>query len=326
MFEELNQHRTAVQENIQKAFEVGFTGSLDDIEIEKGKWKVGDTKEYQGRTWRVSGFNASGNPKWVVADRKQKGVTGAPAGSAAPATAKKQDSSTQKPSKTPSREEEIKGFINILKQKPNDRYFEIMDDGELKRFAESANKCWLDDENLNRSTRQQCKEWRDLAKQELASRVKEKKEDKAVDNAELPSIGEEFVYESKKNSGELIKVVGLEPNVFGFKKMVNGSWVKTGESKTENAKRLLYDYSLKEDGSKKQKQEKKKEPKVAKVPSGHRVYYEDDLVEVYDDKGKKVYSGLYDYCDYKEERSTWNEKDKNYDLPHGYKMVGKTKH
>jgi hypothetical protein len=73
-------------------------------------------------------------------------------------------------------------------------------------------------------------------------------------------------------------------------------------------------------------EEAKKSVKKAKVPSGHHIQYDDDLVEVYDDKGKKVYSGLLDYCDYKYENYKWNETDKNYDLPHGYKMVGKTKH
>lgn len=63
-----------------------------------------------------------------------------------------------------------------------------------------------------------------------------------------------------------------------------------------------------------------------KVPAGERINYEDDLVEVYDDKGKQVYHGILDYCPYKDENYKWNEADKNYDLPQGYKMVGKTKH
>ena len=66
--------------------------------------------------------------------------------------------------------------------------------------------------------------------------------------------------------------------------------------------------------------------KVEKVPGGHRIHYEDDLVEVYNDKGKEVYHGILDYCPYKDENYKWNEADQNYDLPQGYKMVGKTKH
>lgn len=63
--------------------------------------------------------------------------------------------------------------------------------------------------------------------------------------------------------------------------------------------------------------------KKAKVPSGKKVSYDDDIVAVYDDKGKKVYEGMLDYSPYQLDDSKWNEKDKNYDLPKGYKMVGK---
>ena len=47
---------------------------------------------------------------------------------------------------------------------------------------------------------------------------------------------------------------------------------------------------------------------------------------MYNDKGKEVYHGILDYCPYKDENYKWNEADQNYDLPQGYKMVGKTKH
>lgn len=43
----------------------------EDI-IEKGKWKVGDTKVYQGVTYEVGGFNAKGAPLWKKANKKQK--------------------------------------------------------------------------------------------------------------------------------------------------------------------------------------------------------------------------------------------------------------
>ena len=64
----------------------------------------------------------------------------------------------------------------------------------------------------------------------------------------------------------------------------------------------------------------------AKAPKGYRISFEDDLIEVYDNKGKRVESGLYDYSSYRHEDYKWNEKDQNYDLPNGYKMVGLTKH
>ena len=65
---------------------------------------------------------------------------------------------------------------------------------------------------------------------------------------------------------------------------------------------------------------------VNKVPGGNRIHFEDDLIEVYNEKGERVESGLYDYSVYRREERKWNEKDQNYDLPHGYKMVGLTKH
>ena len=69
-------------------------------------------------------------------------------------------------------------------------------------------------------------------------------------------------------------------------------------------------------------QSQKKTPKN-RVPGGKRINYDDDIVEVYDNKGKKVYTGILDDTPYKYEDYRWNDKDKNYDLPHGYKMVGK---
>lgn len=62
---------------------------------------------------------------------------------------------------------------------------------------------------------------------------------------------------------------------------------------------------------------------AVKIPSGNKVSAEDDYVEIYDASRKKVYSGILDYSPYKDEDYKWNEKDKNYDLPQGYKMVGK---
>lgn len=155
MFEELNQHRAAVAEQIQKACEIGFTGG----ELEKAH-KVGDIHPNGKWVWTQL---PSGRYDWRVIKK-----TGAGSAPAAPATAQKTAQSDKK-------EEEVKGFVNILKQKPNERHLELMDVDELKRFKDVANKCWLDDENLNRSTRLQCKEWRDLAKKELASKDEEER-------------------------------------------------------------------------------------------------------------------------------------------------------
>lgn len=62
---------------------------------------------------------------------------------------------------------------------------------------------------------------------------------------------------------------------------------------------------------------------TTKVPSGKKISYEDDIVAVYDNKGKKVYEGILDNSPYQLDDSKWNATDKNYDLPKGYKMVGK---
>ena len=182
MFEELNQHRAAVAENIKKACEIGFTGN----ELEKAH-KVGDIHPNGKWVWTQL---PSGKYDWRVIKK-----TGAGSGAAAPATAQK-----------PKKEEEIKGVINILKQKPNERHFEIMDDAELKRFRDVAHKCWLDDENLNRSTRIQCRDWRDLAKQELEYRAKEKNKSVGKDG-DFEAFADKFIkeYRNSHHSGAVLK-------------------------------------------------------------------------------------------------------------------------
>ena len=76
MFEELNQHRAAVAENIQKACEIGFTGN----ELEKAH-KVGDVHPNGKWVWTQL---PSGRYDWRVIKK-----TGAPSGGSAPATAQK---------------------------------------------------------------------------------------------------------------------------------------------------------------------------------------------------------------------------------------------
>lgn len=73
-------------------------------------------------------------------------------------------------------------------------------------------------------------------------------------------------------------------------------------------------------GPERRRKETKSTPKI---PKGKRISTDDDLVEVYDNNGKKIYSGIFDDCPYKYYGIKWNQKDGNYDLPSGYKMVGK---
>lgn len=66
-------HRQMVADRIQKSIVYCNTAieKAEVDELEKGKWQVGMTKQYQGKTYKVSGFNASGNPLWrLVKDDK----------------------------------------------------------------------------------------------------------------------------------------------------------------------------------------------------------------------------------------------------------------
>lgn len=60
--------------NVSDALDILKAAGTEDL-FEKGKWKVGDEKVYQGVTYYVSDFNAKGTPKW----RKKKGE-GKPSG------------------------------------------------------------------------------------------------------------------------------------------------------------------------------------------------------------------------------------------------------
>lgn len=155
MFEDINQHRAAVAEQIQKACEIGFTGN----ELEKAH-KVGDIHPNGKWVWTQL---PSGKYDWRVIKK-----TAAPSGGSAPKQAQeKKNLSTQK----------YLQFVNILKQSPNERHLEQMEDDELNRFRDFAHSCSLDSKNLNNLTRERCQVWRDLAKQEIESRNKQKAED-----------------------------------------------------------------------------------------------------------------------------------------------------
>ena len=54
--------------DVSDALDILKAAGTEDL-FEKGKWKVGDEKVYQGVTYYVSDFNAKGSPKW----RKKKG-------------------------------------------------------------------------------------------------------------------------------------------------------------------------------------------------------------------------------------------------------------
>lgn len=60
--------------DVSDALDILKAAGTEDL-FEKGKWKIGDEKVYQGVTYYVSDFNAKGTPKW----RKKKG-DGKPSG------------------------------------------------------------------------------------------------------------------------------------------------------------------------------------------------------------------------------------------------------
>lgn len=253
MFEELNQHRAAVAENIQKACEIGFTGN----ELEKAH-KVGDVHPNGKWVWTQL---PSGRYDWRVIKK-----TGAPSGGSAPAAAQK----------TAHSGEDLISKVPGLKN--------------LKEYLTTFNSKYTDFDKVS------------------LSKTPKGNWDVRYDGHRLGIMNGDQISES------VVKKMGFHLSKEEKEKMREDSFAREKEKREKLAKELD-----------KKKQSSKSEKK-AKVPSGHRIQYEDDLVEVYDDKGKKVYSGLFDYCDYKDENYKWNETDKNYDLPHGYKLVGKTKH
>lgn len=63
---------------------------------------------------------------------------------------------------------------------------------------------------------------------------------------------------------------------------------------------------------------------MKKVPKGNMILCEDDIVQVYDSQGNRIYNDSLDYCPFKsdfENYGEWNSEDRNYDLPNGYKLV-----
>lgn len=69
--------------------------------------------------------------------------------------------------------------------------------------------------------------------------------------------------------------------------------------------------------------------RAMKVPKGRRLNYDDDIVTVYDEKGKKVSEGMWDYSPYNNDETyetmKWDDTAKNYKLAHGYRMVVKNR-
>ena len=164
MFEELNAHRQAVQENIEKAFEVGFTGNED---LEKAH-QVGDIHPNGKWVWTQL---PSGKYDWRVIKNKQGDNS-----------TKSSSSSKQAVDISKIPDKEFKRITNMLeKQNPLEkdapRYLEeeAMSDSELKNFLACAEHFKNDTKNINQLTRYRCSEWAKLAKSELDDRQQSKK-------------------------------------------------------------------------------------------------------------------------------------------------------
>lgn len=67
--------------------------------------------------------------------------------------------------------------------------------------------------------------------------------------------------------------------------------------------------------------------RAAKIPKGKELNYDDDIVTVYDENGKKVSEGMWDYSPYRTDETyetmKWDDTAKNYKLPNGYRIVVK---
>ena len=142
MFEELNAHRQAVQENIKKAFEIGFTGNED---LEKAH-KVGDIHP---------------NGKWVW--------TQLPSGKFDWRVIKKQSQST-----VPSQQ-------NVNKQQKTEDGLTKEELEELRALESAARKGYkLLQRDANRLRRLQAKE-RELKQEKLMATQSQKTEGKEVE-------------------------------------------------------------------------------------------------------------------------------------------------
>lgn len=361
MFEDIQQHRAAVAENIKKAMEIGFTGN----ELEKAH-KVGDIHPNGKWVWTQL---PSGKYDWRVIKK-----TGAGSGGSAPAAAQKTAQSGEDLiSKVPGLKN-LKEYLTIFNSKYTD-----FDKVSLSKTPKGNWDVRYDGHRLGIMNGDQIsesvvkkmgfhlsKEEKEKMREDSFAREKEKREklakEKSGGEKKEFKIGSQITKENVEDFADRINRGELHV-VYTYGKSQNYVVKKAAKPYNENGKtkvQLTFQYIgndknnadypdgtqvddwkieelndrisrgkitvARKNGSAKKTDEKHKETKAAKVPSGHRIHYEDDLVEVYDDKGKKVYSGLFDYCDYKDENYKWNETDKNYDLPHGYKLVGKTKH
>ena len=215
MFEEINAHRLAVQENIKKAFEVGFTGNED---LEKAH-QVGDIHPNGKWVWTQL---PSGKYDWRVIKNKQGDNS-----------TKSSSSSKQAVDISKIPDKEFKRITNMLeKQNPlakdAPRYLEeeAMSDSELKNFLACAEHFKNDTKNINQLTRHRCSEWAKLAKSELDDRQQSKKAKSTDVTQKNSAVDAKVKPSSKKNPSELETISEVED----YAKSISGVTFKSVKS------------------------------------------------------------------------------------------------
>ena len=215
MFEELNAHRQAVQENIEKAFEVGFTGNED---LEKAH-QVGDIHPNGKWVWTQL---PSGKYDWRVIKNKQGDNS-----------TKSSSSSKQAVDISKIPDKEFKRITNMLekqnpleKDAPRHLEEEAMSDSELKNFLACAEHFKNDTKNINKLTRYRCSEWAKLAKSELDDRQQSKKAKSTNVTQKNSTVDAKVKPSSKKNPSELETISEVED----YAKSISGVTFKSVKS------------------------------------------------------------------------------------------------
>ena len=218
MFEELNAHRQAVQENIEKAFEVGFTGNED---LEKAH-QVGDIHPNGKWVWTQL---PSGKYDWRLIKNKQGD------------NSTKSSSSKQAVDISKIPDKEFKRITNMLEkknplEKDAPRYLEeeAMSDSELKNFLACAEHFKNDTKNINQLTRYRCSEWAKLAKSELDNRQQSKKAKSTDVTQKNSAVDAKVKPSSKKNPSELETISEVED----YAKSISGVTFKNVKSEWDD--------------------------------------------------------------------------------------------
>lgn len=137
MFEELNTHRQAVRENIEKAFEVGFTGNND---LEKAH-QVGDIHPNGKWVWTQL---PSGKFDWRVIKR-----TSTPSSGSTPVTAQKKESNVNTLKLESKNGFKFKSNSNYrMRYNKREKAYEIWKEGDVYGIKTAMMSIKSDNENI----------------------------------------------------------------------------------------------------------------------------------------------------------------------------------